>query len=108
MMTFIDTNIFIRYMANDDKEKASSCFELFQRVKRNEEEVTTSESVLAEVTFVLSSKKLAYQLTHDQIRQRLVPLLTLRGFKLAHKKIYFEALVIYPAKSNLVMEERLR
>ena len=48
-MTFIDTNIFIRYMANDDKEKARACFELFQRVKRNEEEVTTSESVLAEV-----------------------------------------------------------
>lgn len=107
MTTFVDTNIFIRYMANDDEEKAKACFELFQRVKRNEEEVTTSESVLAEVTFVLSSKKLAYQLTHDQIRQRLVPLLTLRGFKLPHKKIYLEALDIYAAKSNLDMEDAL-
>jgi predicted nucleic acid-binding protein len=107
MITFVDTNIFIRYMANDDKCKAKACFDLFQRVKRNEEEVTTSESVLAEVTFVLSSKKLAYQLTHEQIRQRLVPLLTLKGFKLPHKKIYLEALDIYAAKSNLDMEDAL-
>jgi uncharacterized protein len=107
MTTFVDTNIFIRYMANDDQEKAKACFELFQRVKRNEEEVTTSESVLAEVTFVLSSKKLAYQLTHEQIRQRLVPLLTLKGFKLPHKKIYLEALDIYAAKNSLDMEDTL-
>jgi uncharacterized protein len=107
MTTFVDTNIFIRYMANDHVEKAKSCFELFQRVKRNEEDVTTSESVIAEVTFVLSSKKLVYQLTHEQIRQRLVPLLTLRGFKLPHKKIYLEALDIYAAKSNLDMEDAL-
>jgi predicted nucleic acid-binding protein len=60
-------------MSNDDQKKAQACFELFQRVKKNEEEVTTGESVLAEVAFVLSSKKLAYQLTHEQICQRLVP-----------------------------------
>ncbi len=107
MTTFIDANIFIRYMANDDKEKAQACFELFQRVKRNEEEVTTSESVLTEVTFVLSSKKLAYQLTHEQIRQRLVPILTLRGFKLPHKKIYLEALDIYAAKNSLDIQDAL-
>ena len=107
MTTFVDTNIFIRYMANDDKKKAQACFELFQRVKRNEEEVTTSESVLAEVAFVLSSKKLAYQLTHEQIRQRLVPLLTLRGFKLPHKKIYLEALEIYASNNNLDIEDAL-
>jgi uncharacterized protein len=107
MITFVDTNIFIRYMANDNKEKAKACFELFQRVKRNEEEVTTSESVIAEITFVLSSKKLPYQLTHDEIRQRLVPLLTLRGFKLLQKKIFLEALDIYAEKSNLDMEDAL-
>ena len=107
MTTFVDTNIFIRYMTNDDKKKAQACFELFQRVKRNEEEVTTSESVLAEVAFVLSSKRLAYQLTHEQIRQRLVPLLTLRGFKLPHKKIYLEALEIYAANNNLDVEDAL-
>ena len=106
-MTFVDTNIFIRYMANDDKKKAQACFDLFQRVKKNEEEVTTSESVLAEVAFVLSSKKLAYQLTHEQIRQRLVALLTLRGFKLPHKKIYLEALEIYAANRNLDIEDAL-
>ncbi len=107
MTTFVDTNIFIRYMTNDDKKKAQACFELFQRVKRNEEEVTTSESVLAEVAFVLSSKRLAYQLTHEQIRQRLVPLLTLRGFKLPHKKIYLEALEIYAANNHLDVEDAL-
>src|SRR5260370_40379231 len=104
MTTFVDTNIFIRYMTNDDKKKAQACFELFQRGKRNEEEVTTSESVLAEVAFVLSSKRLAYQLTHEQIRQRLVPLLTLRGFRLPHKKSYLEALEIYAANNNLDVE----
>jgi len=30
---FLDTNIFVRYLAGDDQVKAQACFDLFKRVK---------------------------------------------------------------------------
>ncbi len=33
-MRFVDTNIFIRYLTNDDPRKAQACFDLFQRAKQ--------------------------------------------------------------------------
>lgn len=38
-MRFVDSNIFIRYLTNDDPAKARDAFDLFQRVKRGEEVV---------------------------------------------------------------------
>lgn len=47
-MIFLDTNIFLRYLTQDDAEKSAACLALLQRVRAGEE-ATTSEVVLAEV-----------------------------------------------------------
>jgi predicted nucleic acid-binding protein len=104
-LQFIDTNIFIRHLTGDDPKKARSCFELFQKAQRNEVDLTTSESVIAEVVFVLSSKQL-YNLPRDQIRALLYPLITLPGLKLPQRKIYLRALDLY-AKHALDFEDTL-
>lgn len=50
-MDFVDTNIFLRYLTQDQPVAAQKCFELFQRVKQKEIQLATSESVLAEVVY---------------------------------------------------------
>ena len=92
-MRFLDTNIIIRYLTRDDGKKANNCFELFQRVKQGEEKLTTCEAIITEVVYVLSSS-VTYNLSAQAIRDRLVPVLTLRGLRLRNKKLYLKALDI--------------
>lgn len=94
-MQFIDANIFLRHLTRDDPVKAERCYELFKRAQANEVELTTSESVIAEVVYVLSSSKQLYQLSREEIRARLYPLLLLPGLRLAHRKMYLRALDLY-------------
>jgi predicted nucleic acid-binding protein len=56
-MDFLDTNVILRYLTRDDPVKAERCFELFQRLKRKEVKLVTSESVLAEVVYVKAGSK---------------------------------------------------
>jgi predicted nucleic acid-binding protein len=95
-MQFVDANVFIRFLTRDDPEKAQACFELFQKAKKREILLTTSESVIAEVVYVLSSKQL-YHLPREQIRALLYPLLSLPGLKLTHRNMCLRALDLYAA-----------
>jgi uncharacterized protein len=103
---FLDTNVFIRYLTRDDEKKAAACFELFQRVKRGAEQVTTCEAIVTEVVYVLSSRA-TYSLSHAEVRARLLPLLGLRGLKLPNKRVYQRALDIYVDQPALDFEDAL-
>lgn len=105
-MKYLDANIVIRYLTKDDQRKALACFELFQRLKRGDEQVETNEAVMAEVVYVLSSKA-NYNLPNDEIRARLLPIISLKGLKLKNKKIYLRALDLYVQYKNLDFEDVL-
>lgn len=92
-MQFIDANIFIRYLTGDDAIKAKQCLGLFRQVKQNEVTITTSEAIIAEVVYVLSSKM--YKLSRSDIVVRLRPLLTLSSLKLPYRKVFLRALELY-------------
>lgn len=99
-MKFVDTNIFIRYLTQDDPGKGAACLALFQRVQAGQEELHTSETVIAEIVYVLRSPRIGYRLTPDEIQVRLRPVLTLPGLKLPQKRACLRALdlaVQYPA-----------
>jgi predicted nucleic acid-binding protein len=95
-MSFVDTNIFIRYLTRDDPVKAQACFELFQQAEANEISLTTTEAVIAEVVYVLSSTRL-YNLEYGEIRARLYPLLSLKGLRLPDRQTILRALDLYVA-----------
>ncbi len=105
MSQFVDTNVFIRLLARDDPEKTRRCLELFKRAERGEVSLVTSESVVAEVVYVLSSPSL-YHLSRDEVARLLRPILLLRGLKLEHKGSFFTALDLYES-SNLDFEDCL-
>jgi predicted nucleic acid-binding protein len=96
-MIFLDANIFLRYLVQPDssanRERQGLAALLFEAIERGDEEATTSEAVLAEVAFVLASKR-QYNLSARDIATYLAPIIRLPGFKLPRgkKNIYLRAL----------------
>lgn len=104
-MEFLDTNIILRYLTRDDPAKAQRCYALFQQVKRKQIRLVTSESVLAEVVYVLSSRSL-YNQPRENVRTLLLPIISLPGLKLSNRRAFFRALDIY-ASTHLDFEDCL-
>ena len=97
-MDFLDTNIFLRYLTKDDPAKAQKCYELFQRIKRKEIRTTTSEAVLAEVVYVLSSRAV-YNQPRENVRALLLPIVSLPGLRVPHRRAFLRALDLHASTS---------
>lgn len=90
-IVFLDTNVFIRYLTQDDPDKAARAYALLQAVEQGERLVTTCEAVIAEGVYILASKAL-YNVPRPLIARRIGAILDLRGFRLANKTVYRRAL----------------
>ena len=103
-MIFLDANIFLRALTQSTDPVIQGMHEhasdLFRRAERGEVEVTTSDAVLAEVAFVLTSKA-HYQLAVGDAAGRLATLLRVRGVKLRDKRIVLRALDLWTAHPRL-------
>ncbi len=106
-MRFLDTNIMLRYLTRDDAAKAEACFALFQQVQRSEEEVFTCEAIVAEVVNVLTSPRLPYRLSHEEVHSLLLPILVLRSLHLPQKQVVLNALELYAVSTFLDFEDAL-
>jgi predicted nucleic acid-binding protein len=96
---FVDANIFIRLLTEDDPQKAARSLALFQRAQRGELDLVTSESVVAEVAYVLSSRT-TYRIARATVAAALGPLLTDPGIQVEHKASILQALELWK-DSNL-------
>ena len=106
-MEFLDTNVILRYLTKDDETKAEACYELFEQVRQGNKALFTCEAVITEVVYVLSSPRLSYQLSRNDIRARLLPILSLQGLRIPNKPIYIRALDIYVAHPQLDFEDAI-
>ena len=59
-MQFLGSNIFLRYVLNDEPIKARACKQLFIDIAQTKVKAWTSDLVVAEVVFVLSNKDLQF------------------------------------------------
>ena len=91
---FLDSNIVLRHLTNDDPQRGQACFALIQAIERGERMAWTSELVIAEVVFVLSNKR-TYGLPRETIRDLLLPLIALPNLKLPHKRLYARIFELY-------------
>jgi uncharacterized protein len=97
-LRFLDANIFIRHLANDHPTQSPACLALIQAIEQGREVVWTSDLVIAEVVFVLSSKH-SYNVSRAAIRDMLLPLINLSGIKLANKGTYSRLFELYTSSS---------
>jgi len=93
-MRFIDSNIFLRHLLKDHPEQSPACFALIRDIEQGREQVWTTDLVVSEIVFVLSSKTL-YNLAREKIRALLLPLIELPGIKLPHKRLYRRVFELY-------------
>jgi predicted nucleic acid-binding protein len=86
---FLDTNAFLRYMVEpkteNDRLFRTLVAALFERAERGEDQFTTTDAVMAEVAFVLTSPR-HYGISRHQALIRVVPLIRLPGCAIAHQE----------------------
>jgi predicted nucleic acid-binding protein len=103
---FLDTNIFLRFLVQGqsppNQARHDVAAALFEAIERGDEQATTSEAVLAEVAFVLASKR-QYHLSPETIAAYLGPIIRLPGLHLprGRKRLYLRALDIWVTKPRL-------
>ncbi len=91
---FLDTNVVLRYFTGDDPEKGRRAYELLQQVEQQTLVATTSEGVLLEIIFVLTSKR-TYNRTRSEVHRRQSDVLSLPGLLLRNKSAYLRALELF-------------
>lgn len=65
MKYFLDTNIFLRYFTDENSSKVlEDCKKLFEKIKKGEFKAVTSNLVLAEIVWTLST---SYNATKTQV-----------------------------------------
>jgi predicted nucleic-acid-binding protein len=89
---FVDTNIFIRYLTNDDPVKADRVDRLLDRAANEKILLVTAELVLAEVVWVLES---FYGLKRDTIGPMIKAILATPGLKVINGSLVEKAVDYY-------------
>ncbi len=96
---FLDTNIIIRYLTQDNQQQAEKAYRIFQQLEAGTATATTCEAVIIEAVHVLSSKAL-YILPRPDLRTHLTTVIAFKGLKLPNKRTYLRALELY-ASTNV-------
>jgi predicted nucleic-acid-binding protein len=89
---FVDTNLFIRYLTNDDPKLADRVEQLLDDAAVGSVQLVTTELVMAESVWVLES---SYRLTHAQIAPLIRGILATPGMDVINGDLVGKALVIY-------------
>ena len=105
MSEFVDTNVFVRVLARDNPARLAASLALFKRAERGEVDLVTSEAIVAEVVYVLSSNVL-YKLGRSDIVTLLKPMIDIKGLKIDRKREILAALNLY-GSSRLDFEDCL-
>lgn len=100
MSGFVDANIFLRLLARDDPAKTQACLDLFQRARRGELDLHTSEAIVAEIIYVLLSPKL-YGRSRAEIAAGLGAVLGIRGVQVPEKVSVLAAIDIWQQTEKL-------
>ena len=94
-MYFVDTNIFIHILTKNDPVKSPACLAQLKRIRDAGEQLYTIGEVLAEITYILSSKRHPFQLSHREISARLRQILNLDAIQVPDKSVYKRAADIF-------------
>jgi predicted nucleic-acid-binding protein len=96
MVSLIDTNVIIRFLAADIEALHRESTEIFKRIYRNELQVEILGEVLMEVLFVMDK---GYKDPKPMTAKALQDILAFRGVVNSDKHVLIEALSMYARKN---------
>lgn len=94
-MTFLDTNIILRYLTWDEPKKAKKCEALFKKAIEGKEVLYTTTLVIAEVIWTLEK---AYKLPKSEIVTHVQRILNTPNINLEEKDILLATIGLYELK----------
>ena len=94
--SFLDTNIFIRYLTNDDPVKADRVDKLLEQAAKGERQLVTTELVIAEIVWVLES---FYNLNNTAIAPMIRAILATPGLEVINGALVEKAVGHYLEKN---------
>jgi len=89
---FIDTNVFLRYLTNDDPAKADRIEKLFERAERENFQLIASHLTIAELVWTLESY---YQLKPTTIEEMLLKIINTPFIKIPNEDLILHTLYLY-------------
>lgn len=111
-LAFLDTNIILRHLRQDDRILSPKATDILARVERGELSVRTSDIVVFECVFTLQR---SYRETRERIAGALLPILELPGIALPGKRHYRQVFDLYASGSlgfadcyHVVLMQRLK
>ena len=109
-MIFVDASIYVRYLVQSvtpqDRINERRAAALFALVESGAVEITTSEAILAEVAFILTSPR-HYDASRSTAAAGLKALLRTRGCRMPAKEVSLRALDIWVAHAELSLPDAL-
>ena len=92
-MAVLDTNVLIRYLANDNVDHSPRALRYLQSIEAGQGTVYLPEGVFIETVLVMISEM--YRKDREEVRRRLRPILAMPGIEMNHKRSYNLALDIF-------------
>lgn len=89
---FVDTNLFIRYLTNDDPAKADRVEKLLDDASAGRIKLVTTEMVMTEIVWVLES---GYSLKHSDIAPLMRGILATPGLEVINAPLVVRAIELY-------------
>ncbi len=93
---FVDTNLFIRYLTNDDPAKAERVENLLKDAAAGKVRLVTAEMVIAEVVWVLES---SYGLKSAEVAPLVRGILATSGLEVLNAPLVARALEHYESRN---------
>ena len=93
---FVDTNVFLRYLAKDDLAKYERCREMFKKALEGEIVVSTSGMVIAELIWTLLSY---YKVPKAEVIEKVSVIVGTENIFIPDKDVLADALVLYARKN---------
>lgn len=91
---FIDTDVIIRLLTQDDPQKQARAAALFKRIEAGELQAAAPVTTIADAVYVLASPRL-YKVPRPEVAALLSTLVRLRHFKIGQRATVLRALDLY-------------
>jgi predicted nucleic acid-binding protein len=89
---FLDTNVLLRFLIQDDDVQAAKAEALLERIDREEEQVLLSPLVVSELVFTLLNR---YRQPKAAVVSNVRRLIRMRAVELSDKQIFLDALTLW-------------
>ena len=93
---FVDTNLFLRFLANDVPAQADAVERLLRQAEENKIQLVTNSMVIAEIIWTLESY---YACERGDIQNKVLAILNTPGLQIPEGNLLLKAVIWYSEKN---------